>query len=124
MANDKLKRIKLIKECGDGQSATSSHHSILEAQERIARDLQRCKLKGDVSYEIVERYPEQTIYESMVDTIEDWMHSHVYQDEDGLNYHKSAMAKAELESLLEQFAEDVLQEHAADYVQETGGRPE
>jgi hypothetical protein len=66
----------------------------------------------------------QTLYESMVDTIEEWMNDWVVMDADGVGYHNSKKARDELESLLIRFAEDVLRDEAITYVQEIGGRPE
>jgi len=68
---------------------------------------------------------QQTIYEATIDLIEDWMNDWVMADEDGIGYKgRTKKARDELESLLIQFAEDVLRDEAITYVQEIGGRPE
>ena len=66
----------------------------------------------------------QTIYEATTNLIEDWMNEWVVMDADGVGYHNSKKARAELQGLLEQFGQDVLRDGAKDYVQEIGGRPE
>jgi hypothetical protein len=57
---------------------------------------------------------EMTLEESVVDSIFDWMDSHVYCDEDGVQVHNEQAARDELEAILIEYSEEFIANNLQD----------